>query len=316
MDKLIKLYMDGNKSKSIYTEKTFIQNIKRIEFIIKLDVNEWDKKSFNNYNIILDELLNDYSLNSIINTINTIIFYLKSVKADEKIINKYIDILNDLADERKKEEFKQEASNKELSNWINYNDMKKKIEELSIDYIKHKKAFTVFRNFLIFSLYILSIPVRIQNYLNMKVIKNEDSNNDSDHNYLIKDKEGYKMIFNKYKTSKYIGRVEINIENEILIKLIDRWFKMYNKIESNNDKFFLINKNEEEMTQNNFSSALKSISKRIFNKEISVNDIRHIFLTDFLSSNRTIEEKIKVAQIMGQTYKPSRMELYQRKNIS
>lgn len=307
MDDLIKKYINNNGSKSKYTKITFIQNIKRLEFILKMNVSEWDSQTFNNYNLILDELISDYSINSIISTISTILFFLKDIKASEKIINKYDDILNDLVDERTKAQYKQEASTKEINNWIDYDKMKEIVEKDSIDFLKRKKAFTVYRNFLIMSLYLLQIPVRIQNYLTMK---SRDYNKDED-NYLYKDDSKYKMIFNKYKTSKYIGKIEIEIENEILNKLIDRWFLKYNP----DNQFLFINKNGKEMTQNNFSSAIKSMSNRLFNKDITVNDIRHIFITNYLSSNKSIEEKIRVAAIMGQTYKPTRMELYERKNI-
>jgi len=308
MDNIIKLYLKSNNSKSDYTKKTFEQNIKRLEYIVKLNISDWDSETFNNSSIILDELINDYSLNSVIATVNTLLFYLKSVKANEKIINKYTDILNDLADERQKEMYKQEAGNKELSNWVDYNEMKSKLESLSSDYLTKKKSFTAYRNYLILCLYVLNIPARIQNYL---IMKNKNSKSKDD-NYIYKVDDKYKLVFNKYKTAKYLGTVNIIIENEILNKLIDKWFDNYNN--SSND-LFLMNANKLPMKQNNFTQAIKSASMSIFNKDITVNDIRHIFLTNFLESNKTIEEKIKVANIMGQTYKPSRMELYQRQNL-
>ena len=62
----------------------------------------------------------------------------------------------------------------EKENWIEYPELKKKVEELSTEYLTKKKAFTAFRNFLIVCLYVLMPPARIGNYLDM--IKKDSSN--------------------------------------------------------------------------------------------------------------------------------------------
>jgi hypothetical protein len=74
------------------------------------------------------------------------------------------------------------------------------------------------------------------------------------------------------------------------------------------------NANGKPMTQSNFTQAQESVSTELLGKKLSTNDFRHIFLSWFLSTNPTIEEKEKIAHVIGQKYKPSRMELYQRRN--
>lgn len=313
METILKNYLDNNKSKSTYTSRTFIQNVKRLEVITKLNVNDFDKKTFNNVNDIMDELTTSYSLNTIISTTSTILFLLKYYKSDESIINDYVDYLGELINNRTNKDESQMAGEKELKNWIKFDELRNKVNELSSSYLNDKKTFTDFRSFLFLALYTLNIPCRIGNYLNMKYINLKDklpSSYDKKFNYIYKEKDNYHFVFNNYKTSKYVGQVIVKVENENLNKLIDKWFNDYN----HSKKDFLINFNDGVVNQTNISHNLNSITKKLFNKTLSVNDFRHSFLTLFLSKPRSIKEKQQIAKAMGQKYKVSRMELYSRVN--
>jgi hypothetical protein len=130
-------------------------------------------------------------------------------------------------------------------------------------------------------------------------------------NYISPTENGkWKMIFNNYKTAKYLGQVSHTVENETLNKLITKWFNEYNT----KKKDFLNNVSGKPISQTNLTNAQKSISKKILGKELTTNLFRHIYLTWFLSTNPSIEEKQKVAQMIGQKYKVSRMEMYERRN--
>ena len=117
------------------------------------------------------------------------------------------------------------------------------------------------------------------------------------------------MIFNKYKTCKYLGKIDYTIENETLNKLLDKWINEYQKTD-----ILFTNANGKLISQPNFTQAQQSISRKVLGVSLTTNMFRHIFLTWFLSTKPTLKEKEKVACIVGQTYKPSRMELYERKS--
>ena len=316
MESIVKSYLDNNKSKSSYTSTTFIQNIKRLEAITKLKVNDFDKETFSNVNNIMDELTDSYALNTIISTTSTILFLLKYLKAKDTLISEYTDYLGELINSRTNKDESQMATDKELKNWIQFNKLRDKVNELSTSYLKDKISFTEFRSFLFLALYTLNIPCRIGNYLNMKYIESKSkppSSYDKKFNYIYKDGDGdnYHFVFNNYKTSKYVGQVIIKVENDNLNKLIMKWFNDYNT----NKKEFLINYNDGIVNQTNVTHNLNSITKQLFNKTLSVNDFRHSFLTLFLSKPRSIKEKQQIARAMGQKYKVSRMELYNRVNV-
>lgn len=314
MDSFVKHYLDNNGSKSNSTATAFKTSINRLIKFLKLPFDEWNKNTFNNDKTIVDNLITDYSLNTIIQTILLILRFLEYKKADDKIINKYRNYLNDFIQERNQNAKKQNQTHSEKLNWINYPELKNKVEDNIPDYLNKKKAYSDFRNFLILALFSLQPPVRIGNYLNMKY-KGEGKRGiqslNKKFNYITKMENGkYKMIFNNYKTSKYIGKITHIIDNDNLNELINKWFSDYNK----NKDFFITNVSGKPITQTNFTNAQKSISKKILQKELSTNDFRHIYLTHFLSTNPSIQQKEKVAQLIGQKYKPSRMELYERRN--
>jgi len=311
MEKFIENYINNNGSNSQSTKKTIKSSLRRLEKVLKLPFDEWNKNTFDNTNEILNILSEDYSINTIILTLLAIIRYLEYIGGKEKIITEYKDILNEIIGERTNEEHSQKKDENEKVNWINYEELKNKVEDEADEYLTKKKSFTKYRNFLILALFSLQPPTRIGNYLDMKVKMNGKKDIKSlnkKFNYITKNGNKYRMVFNKYKTSKYLGKIDYNIENETLNKLLDKWFKDYN-----NTDLFMINTNKKPMTQPNFTQAQQSISRNILGKSLTTNMFRHIYLTWFLSQNPSIEEKKKVAQMVGQTYKPTRMELYERK---
>jgi hypothetical protein len=314
MDNFINSYLDNNGSKSSSTKTTFITSIKRLEKFLKTPFTEWNVNTFKNTKTIIDNLINDYSLNTIIQTVLLIIRYLEYKKSNIKLIQEYKDTLNELIQERNNNDNKQMLKNNEKENWIQYNELKKTVEDNAPEYINKKKSFSDFRNFLILSLFTLQPPTRIGNYLSMRYKnggKRDAQSLNKKYNYITPIENGkWKMIFNNYKTSKYLGKIIHNIENPILNQLITKWFDEYNT----NKKEFMVNVSGKPISQTNFTNAQKSISKKILGKELSTNLFRHIFLTYFLSTNPSIEEKQKVAQMVGQKYKVSRMELYERRN--
>jgi hypothetical protein len=313
MESFLDNYIAKNGSTSVSTKKTLKTSLRRLEKVLKLPFDEWNKNTFDNVNEIINVLSEDYSVNTIILTILAIIRYLEVKDGKEKILNEYKEILNEIIGERTKEEHSQKSDENEKVNWIDYETLKDKVEKMAEEYLTKKKSFTKYRNFLILSLFSLQPPTRIGNYLDMKIKMNGKKDIKSlnkKFNYITKNDGKYRMIFNKYKTSKYLGKIDYTIENETLNKLLDKWLEDYN----NTDTLF-INVNKKPMTQPNFTQAQQSITKNVLGKTLTSNSHRHIYLTWFLKQNPSIEEKKKVARLVGQTYRPSRMELYERKDI-
>jgi len=317
MDEIVNSYMEGNGSKSKATKQTITTGLKRLEKILSKPFDKLTLKDFSNSESILDKTTDLYSLNTTISTILSIVKFIEFKKGKEKLIEDYRDILNELIQQRNGSQGKQEFKEGEKDNWIDYEELKNQVEKLSEKvYLKTKKSFTEYRNFLILALYVLMPPARIGNYLNM--LKKDGSNMkqkiDSlpkNHNYIVKTGDTYTLIFNEYKTSKVLGKIKYEIKNEILNKLISKYLEDHNNNSKN--KYFMINASGKQMSQTGFTNGQSSITKKLFKKHITNNMFRRIFFTWFLSTNPSVEEKQEVLKVSGQNYKVSMVEKYDRR---
>ena len=317
MDKFIEKYQESNNTKSKKTIETMVQNIKRIERLIDKKVDDWSISDFKDVNNIVDLITEKYNLNSAIQTILGIIKYFTLSDYSSQIIEDYKELLNELVVERNQEQNSQDFRNNEGENWIDYLDLKKGVEDLVPEYLDKKMAFSKFRNFLLVALFTLIPPARISHYVNMVIRKKENlkinpKSLPNRKNYIIINGDGtHTFIYNTYKTAKTSGKVINKIENDDLNKLLDKYFKDYNN--DNRKPNFLINVNGKEMSQENITNSQRSTTKKLFGKTISNNLFRHIFLTHFQEQNPSINEKIRIGDLIGQKYKPSQMEKYIRK---
>ncbi len=318
MEEFLDKYQKSNNTKSRKTIETMKQNILRIEKLIGKKVEDFKISDFKNVNKIVDLITEKYNLNSAIQTILGIIKFFTLNNYESQIIEDYREVLNELVVERNQEQNSQDFRNNEAENWIEYPELKKKVEDLVPEYLENKKSFSNFRNFLLLALFTLIPPARISHYSNMVKrykdnMKVEPKSLPSRKNYIIINGDGtHTFVFNQYKTSKTSGKVIHKIENEDLNKLLDKYFNDYN-----NDKKkvnFLVNVNGSEMSQENITNSQRSISKKLLGKSLSNNLFRHIFLTYFQEQNPSINEKIRIGDLIGQKYKPNQMEKYIRKS--
>ncbi len=315
MDELLSYYKDSNGTKSKHTMKAMETSMKRLAKVVDKSVDDLSVSDFKKSEVVIDKLVSDYSLSTVISSVLSIITFLKFKEASENLIADYKDVLNELVNERNKNDKDQTMTEHEEDNWIEYPELKKQIESKAEDFLNNKKAFTAYRNFLLMALLTLQPPTRLGNYLDMKYknlssLKNGGKGLKKDRNYILynNDQENpkYTFIFNKYKTAKTLGQITHHVDSEILNKLLHKWFADYNTKKVD----FLVNTNGALTSQTGVSNGLKSISKKIFNKELTGNSFRHIFITDFLSKNPSIEEKESTLRLVGQNYKPTQAEKY------
>jgi len=317
MEEFIEYYKDNNGTSSKHTITAMKGNMKRIEKIMGKDLEDIDIDDFKNVDNVVDELIDNYSISTTVSTLLAIISYLKYKKASDSLVEDYKDMLNELIQERNKDNNNQEMSVKEEENWIEYLDLKDKVEEEAQEFLSKKKSFSGYRNFLIMSLLTLQPPTRLGNYLdtvykNKSNLKNGGRGLKKSKNYILynndEKKPKYTFIFNKYKTAKTLGQIVREIDNDTLNKLLHKWFEDYNTKKEN----FLVNSNGGLTTQTGITNGLSSISKKLFDKKLTGNSFRHIFITHFLSTNPSIQEKQEVLKLVGQNYKPTQAEKYAR----
>ncbi len=328
---IINYFMDKNPNKSASTYSTMRFNIIRLEKITQKDINDLSKKDFMNIKQIMTDM-DTYSLNTKIQTLMGIKLFIRfkedSGESKSDLENTYNEELKKLCATKQEKEEKNEMTENESKNWIDYEDLKDKMNQFydytlegfinngGTDYDK----FSVIRNFMLLALYIYLPPTRIGNYKDM-VIRiqktRKGSSLDKKYNYLMVHNENettsYSLVFNQYKTSRFIGQINHKINNSKLDKIIGIYLdRRANFVNKKSNTTFLINKDKKIMTQSNITDTLKYISRKIVGKELSVNLLRHIYLTYYLSLNNSIENNKKTAHFMGQTYDATQMEKYKK----
>ena len=127
-------------------------------------------------------------------------------------------------------------------------------------------------------------PRRSLDYCLLKY-KNYDIESD---NYI--DKKGI-LHFNTFKTKKFYGAQELNLKVEApaLYELLKKWYKI------NPSEYVLFSSTEQPLT----SSNITKIFGKIFNKPISTNLFRHIFLSDQYKDVPALLKMQNIAQEMG-----------------
>jgi hypothetical protein len=280
----VKKHLLKNKSLSENSLKTYTNQLKTLFNSI------WKNEDFN-YKYFFDKsdkVLEKLKSIENINTRKTKTAALVILTGDKsKVVKKYRDLMSaDL--EKYNNEIKQNKMNdKQKENWIDlkevnsiYNNLKKKYKDLW-----NKEKLTAdelldLQKIVILSLYVLIPPRRLKDYLDFK-LKNYDKETD---NYVDKNE----LIFNSYKTAKFHGQDKVALPLT-LKKIINKW-----KTKNNND-FLLIDFYGKQLK----APALTKILNSIFKKNISVNMLRHIFITENVGPK--IKELEKVAQEMGHT---------------
>jgi len=157
----------------------------------------------------------------------------------------------------------------------------------------------------IVSIYTDTPPRRALDYQMMKVVKMKNKSvtkkyieslkKDKDFNYVILDNKSIptEFIFNNFKTVRALGTQKIAIPTE-LSKALQQYI-LTDDI-NNGDLLFATLKGK---PYSNFSEVIKKAFKLATDKNVSVNLIRHSYITHFLKNKRTVNERKKLAQLMG-----------------
>ena len=183
----------------------------------------------------------------------------------------------------------QKKDTRERDNWISVDDIKVKYNDL-LDKVKAMFSKNIcvdsatIINYLLIALLggVSSLaPRRSLDYALMK-IRNYDMKKDN--NY----KAG-KMYFNQYKTANKYGKQEVKLPEE-LNNIIKKWMKVAK------GDFLLFSSNGNPLT----SSQISRMLNKIFDgKKISVDILRHIYLSDLYKGMPSLLSMEKTASKMG-----------------
>jgi len=233
-------------------------------------------------------------------------------KPDKKLIDKYQTVLKTLMIDVNKQINSQEKTDTQKSNWLEYDDIKTVLNKMLEDINKNslftkeklsKTEYSLVQKYVLLRFYI-SHPMR-NNVSDCKVLsqKEYDSLKEEEriqNNYLIREKNKYKFMLNKFKNVKRIGVKIITIDDNIS-KLLSNWLKI-----NKSGYMFTLNNGKEPLTSNGVTKIMNSIfSEYADGKKISTSMLRHISISDDLKNDLTIAEKKKKEEATENKYQHS-----------
>jgi len=199
----------------------------------------------------------------------------------------YRDLMMEDVRDYNKEIDTQTKTETQKENWITGDGIQEIYSELktNADALYKKKSLTPsdlqqIQNYVIVSLLggMYIPPRRSKDFVDFR-IKDIDK---SKHNFLEKNR----LIFNSYKTAKTYGQQTLDVPKE-LKSILTKWIKV------NPTQYLLFDQNMNQLS----SVKLAQRMNRIFGKKISVNQMRHTYLSDKYA--KTSEESKKLAADMS-----------------
>ena len=228
-----------------------------------------------------------YLKNEPSNKSKTVLSALYVITGNDLIRNNMIDGIRDVQQTYST----QEKSKSENENWIEWTDILKLHSELQdeANVIFKQQSITALEKaklneYVLLSCFVLNEPRRSQDYSLLK-IRNFDKDVD---NYIDKGD----MVFNKYKTAKQYGQQTITMNPKLKL-LINKWSKI------NKSDHLIVSKTGKML---NVSQITKLLNKIFGNRNISVNIIRHSYLSHVYKDMPTISDMQQRATNMGHAF--------------
>ena len=188
-------------------------------------------------------------------------------------VKKYAKIHND-------NEFKQCLDENEQKNYIKYEDLLIKVNNLIEKYNEEPNKKNIF-NVLLLSLYVLHPPLR-NDYYNMKIIYN-DYEDDNKNNFLLVNNNNYYVIINNDKVIKKHGRGEIPIINKVVKNILTIYLSDY----ANNNIYLFENTNKKPYTKRQIQYYINQMFKED-EKILTIYNLRSAYISNFYKNNLDI----------------------------
>ena len=243
-------------------------------------------------NTIEDRYSNLQSRKAHLSSYMTLISYLPNIKkgAYKIIRQRFEEVNNEIYGIRGENE---RAKNEEMIAIFDEEDIVRRADDLNME------------DKIIYAYYTLQPPRRCEDVYMLTIIKSSEGNLDNDKNYIVVDYDNnpIEVIYNKYKTNKIYGRQTIKISNEILKSIIREYIYKNNIKEGER----LYRKFSNAKT---FGDAIKRVFSKVYGKKITLNNIRHSYITWEVRELRSVNYLSNLAMMMGHSIEEQ--QLYRR----
>tara|TARA_R100000773_G_C4212772_1_gene111906 strand:+ start:435 stop:1355 length:921 start_codon:yes stop_codon:yes gene_type:complete len=264
------------------TKTTFKQGLKRIERLYKKQLPELKLKFLEDPAQFLKDMeASNYSHNTNLSTLTQVVKLLKILDAPLYTYNTFLKILKEQTDSRQSLRNTEILHN--LTELPSLATLQNKILSTNIEDIN---SFEELRYLLLVSLYTLTMPIKVRNYVDMKWY---DRGGKEDGNYIIKNTFHIK----NYKVGSRTTTRNIHIINEFLQSIIKVWKEM------NTSDYFLANQSGRPMLQKEVNRNLLSAGVFYFGQGIGTETYRHLYIRNELEKDPNLRDKIELSNTMG-----------------
>jgi hypothetical protein len=219
----------------------------------------------------------------------TLISYMPTIKREnyEKLREKFEEVNNEIYGIRGENEI---GENEQMIDSFDEEDILRRMKGLKTE------------EELIYLYYTLQPPRRSEDVFLLTIKKGSD-NIEDDKNYIKIEDEKMEIIYNRYKTDKVYGRQRINVHNgKISEKLREYIYK--NDIREGERIF------KRYSSAQSFGVAVSRIFTKIYGKKITLNNIRHSYITWEMREMRSVNYLSNLAMLMG--HSKDEQDLYKR----
>lgn len=256
----------------------------------KLNLNFNIETILNNMNKIFNYIINsNYAISTKRDYLIIFSLILKKYNYTDAYKIVYDEVLK-YSKEHNKNEYKQCLDENEQKNYIKYDELLIKVNDLITEYNKNKNFKNMFK-LLLLSLYVLLPPLR--NDYNDLIIIHNDYEDDKKRNFLLINNNNYYVIINKDKVIKKHGRGEIPIMNETLKTILNIYFDEY----ANNNIYLFQNKNNTPYTKRQIQHYINSYFKNV-NKTLTIYNLRSAYISNFYINNLDVLSRDELADTM------------------
>jgi len=214
---------------------------------------------------------------------------------EEKVAEVYRTELYKLIKEYDALMLEQKKSEKDEANWIDWSDVLKVYDEMVKDMapimkrkVRSDDDVQKLQLYVLLSLFVLIAPRRAKDWVDFK-IREIDTEKD---NYF--DAKQKLLVFNSYKTAKTYGKQTVNVPTK-LATILKKWIE----VNPSDHLFFGI------LGKPVSQTGIAQWFYKIFGRHVSVNALRHSYLTQFHSTKKSLKSMDSTAKDMGHSIKTS-----------
>jgi len=273
MDEMKELLKANRPNLTDNSLKTYLSNLKNLYKKVFGEDSQINVKYFTSKQKDIIKYLEDVNPNKR-KTILSALYVLTLNKKYNELMSKDIHSYNSsLSSETK--------TDKEIESWIDKDELELIYTKLKGDaeYLYKKKNLTmedkqIIQQYIILSLYILTIPRRALDYTEMKT-KNIDEESDN----FIKSNH---FIYNRYKTHKFYGQQIEKIPTP-LVKVLNKWMNI-----NPDSEYLLFDINGKKLNPTKLSQRLN----KIFCRKVSVNSLRKYFVSSKYQNLLSLQKEL------------------------